>query len=103
MGVIKRFAIWSMVLGTLAIAGGASALAFDGSTADSTADSTAGTQTQPSAQGEAAPVAEPTVLNGTPADGTPLVSDVPSDAAAAAKAALMRWTSTHAVHAVPAE
>jgi len=30
MGVIKRFAIWSMVLGTLAMAGGASALAFDG-------------------------------------------------------------------------
>jgi hypothetical protein len=30
MGVIKRFAIWSMVLGTLAMAGGASALAFGG-------------------------------------------------------------------------
>jgi hypothetical protein len=31
MGVIKRFAISSMVLGVLAIAGGTSALAFDGS------------------------------------------------------------------------
>ncbi|MBA3744898.1 hypothetical protein [Sporichthya sp.] len=30
MGVIKQFAISSMVLGVLAMAGGASALAFDG-------------------------------------------------------------------------
>ncbi|WP_019876825.1 hypothetical protein [Sporichthya polymorpha] len=30
MGVIKRFAIGSTVLGVLALAGGASALAFDG-------------------------------------------------------------------------
>jgi hypothetical protein len=92
MGVIKRFAIWSMVLGALAIAGGASALAFDGTNA--------ATGTPASAPVEAAPVAtEPTVVDETPVDETPLVSDVPSDAAADAKAALMRWTSSHAIAA----
>lgn len=59
MGVIKRFAVSSMVLGVLAMAGGASALAFEGGTAES-----------PAVQ----PVGEPS--RGLPSDVT---SDVPSD------------------------
>lgn len=52
MGVIKRFAISSVVLGVLAIAGGASALAFEGESAESPAvqpvDGPAGTSETPS-------------------------------------------------------
>jgi hypothetical protein len=89
MGVIKRFAIWSMVLGTLAIAGGASALAFDG------------TGSSGSTEGTSAPVlTEPVAAAPVETDDVPLVSDVPSDAAADAAAALMRWA---APHTIPAE
>lgn len=88
MGVIKRFAIWSMVLGTLAIAGGASALAFDGGGPGST-------------EGASAPaVTGPAAIAPVETDDVPLVSDVPSDAAAEAAAALMRWA---APHTIPAE
>jgi hypothetical protein len=60
---MKRFAIWSMVLGTLAIAGGASALAFDGTeatgSAPGSAPATAPAVVAPATADELAPVAAP--------------------------------------------
>ncbi|HVE27538.1 MAG TPA: hypothetical protein VNC22_19155 [Sporichthya sp.] len=102
MGVIKRFAIWSMVLGTLAIGGGASALAFEGGSTAGTAG-TAGTAdtadtagNAAGAEGTSAPaVTEPITAAPAATDEVPLVSDVPSDAAAAAAATLMRWAAPH--------
>jgi hypothetical protein len=119
MGVIKRFAIWSMVLGTLAIGGGASALAFEGgSTADTagtagtagTADNagnagnagtvgTVGTVGSTAGAESAPAVTEPAATTPAATDEVPLVSDVPSDAAAAAAATLMRWAAPHSVPA----
>lgn len=59
MGVIKRFAVSSIVLGTLAIAGGASALAFEA--------------------GDGSPAVQPA---DRPADQFAPVSDVPADSPA---------------------
>ncbi|HUR73798.1 MAG TPA: hypothetical protein VMZ00_05945 [Sporichthya sp.] len=57
MGVIKRFAVSSMVLGVLAMAGGASAFAFNGSSTQ-------------------APAVRPADARALPLD---LASDVPPD------------------------
>ena len=94
MGVIKRFAIWSMVLGTLAIAAGASALAFDGTSSHATSDATtAPAVAEPAAE---APAGTDTVAPAAVTlDLPPIVSDVPSDAQVAAAEALARWTAPH--------
>ena len=82
MGVIRQFAITSIALGTLALAGGASALAFEG-----------GVDKPPAVQ----PADQPAVSD-VPSD---LPSDVPSDAPSAklpeagGPSAVLEWLAPH--------
>ncbi len=78
MGVIKRFAVGSMVLGVLAIAGGTSALAFDGAGSKS-----------PAVQ----PANEPVEYSDASSD---LTSDVPSEVLpdTGGDSDALRWATT---------
>jgi hypothetical protein len=82
MGVIKRFAIGSMVLGVLAIAGGTSALAFDGGSAKSPA-------VQPIQQSPVFSDASSDVRSDVPSDATEELPDTGGDSDA------YRWMTPH--------
>jgi hypothetical protein len=77
MGVIKRFAVSSIVLGVLALAGGASAFAFNGSSDES----------------PAAPAQEQTTSASEVHSDVP--SDVPGLPETGGPAAASRWFAPH--------